>query len=116
MHRKKCRRNRCSPRTKALARDAIRLRYAMLPYNYSAAFDNSRTGIPLMRPILFEGGDNAVSSTYLWGKDFLVAPITEPGAQRKEVNFPTSAKVWFDFYSDAAHKGGVTEGSRLSVC
>jgi oligosaccharide 4-alpha-D-glucosyltransferase len=96
-------------RTKALARDAIRLRYAMLPYNYSAAFDNSRTGLPLMRPIMFEGGDNGVASTYLWGRDFLVAPVTEPGAQRKEVNFPASAKVWFDFYGDAAHKGGINE-------
>ncbi|KQV54053.1 glycosyl hydrolase [Duganella sp. Root336D2] len=96
-------------RTKSLAREAIRLRYAMLPYNYSAAFDNSQTGLPLMRPIMFEGGDNGVASTYLWGKDFLVAPVTEPGAQRKEVNFPASAKVWFDFYSGAAHKGGINE-------
>jgi len=96
-------------RTKTLARDAIRLRYAMLPYNYSAAFDNSQTGLPLMRPIMFEGGDDGVASTYLWGRDFLVAPVTEPGAQRKEVNFPKSAKVWFDFYSGAAHKGGINE-------
>ncbi|KQZ44190.1 glycosyl hydrolase [Duganella sp. Root1480D1] len=96
-------------RTKALAREAIRLRYAMLPYNYSAAFDNSQTGLPLMRPIMFEGGDNGVASTYLWGRDLLVAPVTEPGAQRKEVNFPASAKVWFDFYTGAAHKGGINE-------
>lgn len=96
-------------RAKSLARDAIRLRYAMLPYNYSAAFDNSQTGQPLMRPILFEGGDNGVSSTYLWGRDFLVAPVTEPGAQRKEVNFPASSKVWFDFHTGAAHKGGIVE-------
>lgn len=38
-----------------------------------------------------------------------MAPVTEPGAQRKEVNFPASAKVWFDFYSGAAHKGGINE-------
>ena len=58
---------------------------------------------------MFEGGDNGVASTYLWGRDFLVAPVTEPGAQRKEVNFPASSKVWFDFYSGAAHKGGINE-------
>src|SRR6185369_1602184 len=45
----------------------------------------------------------------LWGRDILVAPITEPGAQRKEVNFPKSAKTWFDFYTGAAHKGGINE-------
>jgi alpha-glucosidase (family GH31 glycosyl hydrolase) len=96
-------------RAKSMAREAIRLRYAMLPYNYSAAFDNSQTGLPLMRPVMFEGGDNAVSSTYLWGRDFLVAPVTEPGAMRKEVNFPSSSKVWFDFHTGAAHKGGINE-------
>jgi oligosaccharide 4-alpha-D-glucosyltransferase len=95
--------------TKSLARDAIRLRYAMLPYNYSAAFDNSQTGLPLMRPLMFEDSENGGSSTYLWGRDILVAPITEPGAQRKEVNFPKSAKTWFDFYTGAAHKGGINE-------
>lgn len=98
------------PRTKALARDAIRLRYAMLPYNYTAAFDNSQTGIPLMRPILFEDAEGAgLSSTYFWGHDFLVSPVTEPGATRKEVYFPNKGSVWFDFYSDERHRGGITE-------
>ena len=96
-------------RTKALAREAVRLRYAMLPYNYSAAFDNSSTGLPMMRPILFEDGDKGVSSTYLWGNDFLVAPVVDPGALRKEVNFPASSKVWFDYYTGQAHKGGINE-------
>jgi alpha-glucosidase/oligosaccharide 4-alpha-D-glucosyltransferase len=76
---------------KTLAREAVRLRYAMLPYNYTIAFDNSQTGMPLMRPLLFEepdGNAQALSSTYLWGPDFLVAPVVEPGATRKEVHFP----------------------------
>jgi YD repeat-containing protein len=104
-----------TPAVKALARDAIRLRYAMLPYNYTAAFDVSRTGMPLMRPVLFEDPDNdmlpttGVSSTYLWGPDFLVAPVTEPGAARKEVVFPHKGSTWFDFYTDEPHRGGVIE-------
>jgi alpha-glucosidase (family GH31 glycosyl hydrolase) len=104
-----------TPAVEALARDAIRLRYAMLPYNYTAAFDDSRTGMPLMRPVLFEDPDNdmlptnAVASTYLWGPDFLVAPVTEPNAVRKEVVFPRKGSVWFDFYSDEPHRGGIIE-------
>ena len=104
-----------TPAVKALARDAIRLRYAMLPYNYTAAFDDSRTGMPMMRPVLFEDPDNdmldtkGVASTYLWGPDFLVAPVTEPGAARKEVVFPRRGSVWFDFYTDEPHRGGVIE-------
>jgi alpha-glucosidase (family GH31 glycosyl hydrolase) len=97
------------------ARAAIRLRYAMLPYDYTAAFDNSRTGMPLMRPILFEEPDNdmvptgTISTTYLWGPDFLVAPVVEAGAARKEVYFPHKGTTWYDFYTDAAHRGGIIE-------
>jgi len=98
---------------KKLAAEAVRLRYAMLPYNYTTAFENSRTGMPLMRPMLFEEPESAdaavMSSTYLWGYDFLVAPVVEPGATRKEVYFPNKGSVWFDFYSDKPHRGGITE-------
>jgi alpha-glucosidase/oligosaccharide 4-alpha-D-glucosyltransferase len=84
----------------------------MLPYNYTIAFDNSQTGMPLMRPVLFEepdGNTQAISSTYLWGPDFLVAPVVEPGAARKEVYFPVRDSLWFDFYSGQPHRGGITE-------
>jgi oligosaccharide 4-alpha-D-glucosyltransferase len=104
-----------APATKALAREAIRLRYAMLPYNYTIAFENSRSGMPLMRPIVFDEPENdmvptpTISSTYLWGPDFLVAPVTEPGALRKEVYFPHPGSTWFDFYTGQAHRGGIIE-------
>jgi len=101
------------PKTRALAREAVRLRYAMLPYNYTIAFENSRSGMPMMRPMLFEEQDEeaaaAISSTYLWGPSLLVAPVVEPGATRKEVHFPDKGSVWFDFYTDEPHRGGITE-------
>jgi alpha-glucosidase (family GH31 glycosyl hydrolase) len=101
------------PKTKALAREAVRLRYAMLPYNYTIAFENSRSGMPMMRPMLFEEQDEegaaGIASTYLWGPSFLVAPLTEPGATRKEVHFPNKGSTWFDFYDDQPHRGGITE-------
>ena len=97
-------------RTKVLAREAVWLRYAMLPYNYTLAFENSQTGMPLMRPVLFEEDEaTAMSSTYLWGRDFLVAPVVEPGATRKEVHFPVKGSVWFDFHTGDKHLGGITE-------
>lgn len=102
-----------SERTKVLAREAVWLRYAMLPYNYTLAFDNSRNGMPLMRPLMFVETDPDKpfdrSSTYMWGPDFLVAPVTEPGAARQEVYFPVSGSLWFDFHTGQAHRGGVLE-------
>lgn len=94
---------------KALAREAIRLRYAMLPYNYTLAFDNSQTGAPLMRPMLYEEPDNvsaqAMSSSYLWGRDFLVTPVLQAGARSAQVHFPAHS-AWIDFYTDQRHAGG----------
>jgi len=105
-----------SERTKVLAREAVWLRYAMLPYNYTIAFDNQQTGMPLMRPLMFVETDPAQpierSSTYLWGPDFLVTPIVKPGATRAEVYFPTTGSVWFDFHTGQAHKGGILETVR----
>ncbi|MCA1248252.1 TIM-barrel domain-containing protein [Massilia sp. MS-15] len=99
-----------SERAKVLAREAVWLRYAMLPYNYTLAFDNSQTGMPLMRPILFEEDEaTAMATSYLWGRDFLVSPVVEPGATRQEVHFPVKDSVWFDFHTGAQHRGGITE-------
>lgn len=99
------------PETLALAKQAIELRYRMLPYNYSLAFENSSTGMPLMRPLLFEEPYNpkmfAYEDAYLWGSHFLVAPITEPDIEELDVYLP-AGNHWFDFYTDEAFTGGQT--------
>ena len=103
--------------TRDLAREAIRLRYRLLPYNYTLAFENNQRGLPLMRPMLYEEPRNAkvsaMSSTYLWGKDFLVTPVLSKGATTQEVYFPAHT-VWFDFYSDAPHAGGASASVALA--
>ncbi|BBB59335.1 hypothetical protein UNDKW_1062 [Undibacterium sp. KW1] len=58
-------------RTKALAKAAIELRYRMLPYNYTLAFENNQHGLPFMRPLFYAEPLNqklqTVADTYLWG-------------------------------------------------
>jgi oligosaccharide 4-alpha-D-glucosyltransferase len=96
---------------KALAKAAIELRYRLLPYNYTLAFENNQTGVPLMRPILFEEPNNpaarTLTDTYLWGHEFLVAPILQQGQKERKVYFP-AASAWFDFHSGERHVGGTT--------
>lgn len=99
-------------KTKSLAKKAIELRYRLLPYNYTLAFQNSQTGIPLMRPLFFEEPDNQklyhIANTYLWGKDFLVSPILRKNSFQKEVYFPKTAN-WYGFFSGRKYAGGSTE-------
>lgn len=95
--------------TKAKAKKQVELRYQLLPYNYSLAYENSVYGNPLMRPLFFEEPDNAalykVSETYLWGDAFLVHPIVKAGGTTASVYFPKN-NSWFDFYSGEKYSGG----------
>lgn len=101
-----------SPRAKKLAKEAIELRYKLLPYNYTAAFENNQKGTPLMRPLFFEEPSNkdlfTNAETYLWGNDFLITPIVKDSVDTKEIYFPESA-VWYDFYSGEKIAGGQTK-------
>ena len=96
--------------TKDILREHIKLRYAMLPYNYSLAYENSLSGMPLMRPLFFEDESKPelidIKDSYLWGKALLVKPITEPGLETIKVDLP--AGRWFDFWSDQDYDGNQT--------
>ena len=97
--------------TKAKAKKQVELRYQLLPYNYTLAFENNQKGTPLMRPLFFEEPNNSklwtVCETYLWGNDFLVTPITKAGATSTSIYFPKNNN-WFDFYSDEEQLAGTT--------
>lgn len=94
--------------TLALARDFIRLRYRLLPYLYTLAFENALTGMPLMRPLFFEDESAPAlidrADAYLWGDAFLVHPVTDPGIESVDVDLPAGA--WFDFWTDERYSGG----------
>ncbi|HLO89952.1 MAG TPA: TIM-barrel domain-containing protein [Lentimicrobium sp.] len=98
-------------RTKLFASDAIALRYKMLPYNYSLAFENSRTGKPLMAPLFFYEKDNPAlmtyDSAYMWGDAFLVSPVKRPGEIYHEVYLPKGTN-WIDFSDNKVYQGGKT--------
>ena len=100
-----------SDSAKALSNKAIELRYRLLPYNYHLVYQNHKTGAPLMRPLFFEEPNNEklfnYDDAYLWGKDFLVAPIVKAEKQEKEVYFPKGSN-WYDFYTDRKYNGGQT--------
>ncbi|MBC3831451.1 DUF4968 domain-containing protein [Undibacterium amnicola] len=97
-------------KAKQLAKAAIELRYRLLPYNYTLAFENQQQGLPLMRPLFFAEPENAKlrahSTSYLWGNDFLVQPIMQAGQQQAEVVFPSG--TWIDFYTGQVYAGGKT--------
>lgn len=96
--------------TKDILREYVKLRYRLFPYNYSLAYQNSTTGMPLMRPLFFENEADtsliANKDSYLWGDAFLVTPVTAAGVKSVSVQLPKG--VWLDYWTDKAYQGGQT--------
>ena len=100
--------------TQDILRKFIKLRYNLLPYNYTLAYQNSTTGMPLMRPLFFEydlddkNNLHHINNTksYLWGDAFLVTPVVEPGVKSVPVTLPSG--VWFDYFTGDKYQGNST--------
>lgn len=92
-------------------RKMLNLRYQLLPYIYSEAWQVAKNGSTMMRALVmdFNGDPEAVKQPYeyMFGKAFLVAPITEAGATQREVYLPKATK-WFDFWTGKSMNGGQT--------
>lgn len=94
--------------TKDIVRRYIKLRYEMLPYNYTLMQQNSVNGTLLMRPLFFV--DNKADlltekSEYLWGESFLVSPIVTKGATNQTVYLPKGSN-WFGLFDHQKFAGG----------
>lgn len=96
--------------TQDILREFIKLRYQLLPYNYTLAYQNSTTGMPLMRPLFFEDEHNTQlinnAQSYLWGDAFLVTPIVNNQQQEVTIQLPNG--VWFDYFSGKKYQGKQT--------
>jgi oligosaccharide 4-alpha-D-glucosyltransferase len=102
--------------TRDVVREFIKLRYRLLPYNYSLLYHHSQTGIPMMRPLFYIEDRPDLFDTrdaYLWGDAFLVEPVVEPGIRQQEIYLPAN-QYWFDFWSDRVYRGGKTIKYRLT--
>lgn len=90
-------------------REAIRSRYRLLPYWYTVAFQTNQTGIPMMRPLVYEFPDDAnvfaTEQQYMVGDAILVAPVSEAGKTSQDVYLPGS-QGWYHFESGAKAPSG----------
>jgi len=91
-------------------RSMMGLRYRLMPYIYSEAWQVSKKGSTMMRPLVmdFSNDTKAVEQAYqyMFGKAILVAPVTEP-ATLWDVYLPKSS-AWFDFWTGKIFNGGQT--------
>jgi len=86
----------------------LELRYQLMPYLYTAVREAHDTGLPIMRSLWLHYPDDRVAAArgdeYLWGRDLLVAPVTEKAATTRSVYLPSG--TWYDFWTEEVVTGG----------
>ncbi len=108
----------------------IRFRYRLLPYLYTLAFEASKTGHPLVRPLSWprgemetrgvrnddasHGGDSVyedLDDAFFLGDSLLIAPITKVGERSKAVSVPPG--YWYRWRFTEPITDPITEDDAL---
>jgi len=93
-------------------KNAINLRYELVPYIYSMARKTYETGISICRPLYYDYPEDEQAyqfqSEYMFGDDMLIAPIVEAmdkGQSQLNVWLP-KGNDWFEWHTGTLLKGG----------
>jgi len=97
-----------------ISREALKLRYRLLPYIYSSFVISSQTGAPIQAPLIYDYqyDPNVVNidDQYAFGPNILVAPVFAAGQTKRDVYLPEGE--WFNWHT-GEHL--VSEGQTFSV-
>jgi alpha-glucosidase len=83
------------------------LRYSLIPYLYSHAFNMYQAGIPLMRALVIEDWDDPnvynITDQYMLGDALMICPVTTKGAQTRTVYLPDGN--WVNYWTGETYSG-----------
>ncbi len=104
-----------------LMNQAVKLRYSLVPYIYTAAREAYDTGVSLCRPLYYEWPEDNRSysneSEYMFGNDMLVAPIAEAtdaaGQVKRKVWLPEGK--WYDVCRNELVEGDMEKEDSYST-
>jgi len=90
-------------------RKMLQLRYRLLPYIYSEAWQITKNGSTMMRPLIMDFNEDTAALNqpyeFMFGNSILVAPITEPTVEKWNVYLPKFSD-WYDFWTNKKFAGG----------
>ena len=97
-----------NPAIEPVIKKYAELRYQLMPYTYTLAWEARHSGMPLMRAMWLHYPDDekakGMGSQYLWGRDLLIAPVFEKAAASREVYLPKGD--WYDWWTNKKESGG----------
>ena len=97
---------------------ALRFRHGLIPYIYTAYYENHKNAVPICKPLYYDypGMEEAygVKNQYVFGGSLLVCPITTPwdetGVSSREIWLPDG--LWTDLFTGEVLPGGRHRVSR----
>lgn len=103
------------------SKDAMAIRYSLLPYIYTTFARAHETGSTVMRALAWEFPDEPwlanADRQFLLGGAILVTPVLSQGATTVDGVFPGSGDgttVWYDWYNRTA-VAGVSRGQNVTI-
>uniref|UniRef100_A0A803TI31 P-type domain-containing protein n=1 Tax=Anolis carolinensis TaxID=28377 RepID=A0A803TI31_ANOCA len=90
-----------SPAARTTMKEALEIRYSLLPYLYSLFHRAHLQGDTVARPLFFEFPKDvatySIDKQFLWGRGLLVTPVLDPGVDWVVGYFPRG--LWYDYYT-----------------
>ena len=99
------------PVAEQLIGETIKLRASLKAYVLGELRKTADTGRPLNRPLWFDFPEDArtwaIDDAYMFGDDYIAAPILEEGARSRQVYLPpVSGSKWVHHYTGVPYDGG----------
>lgn len=104
----------------AINRKYIELHYKFLPYLYDLCYEQTKTGLPILRPLVMHYQRDRetweCNDEYMVGSKVLVAPVVQQGAAARMVYLPEG--VWVDYWTGERITGKryIVKEAALDVC
>jgi alpha-D-xyloside xylohydrolase len=100
---------RFDAKTQSIWRSYDDLRYRLMPYIYSVAWQVTHSGASIMRPLVMDYADDKlvlnIGDQYLYGPSIMVNPVTTQGAISRAVYLPGRSS-WYDFWTGNREAAG----------
>ena len=98
--------------TQDVMRTYLNLRYRLLPYTYSVAWQVTSNGSTFMQPLVMDFPKDPkvldIGNQYLFGPSILVTPVTTAGATEQAVYLPAAGAPWYNFWTGESAAAGTT--------
>lgn len=94
----------------SILRRFLHLRYQLMPYLYTLAWEATQKGYPPVRPLFWADATDrslwGVEDAFFLGDALLICPIVREGDRSRTVTLPKGQ--WYEFWTDALIQGGET--------